>query len=87
MIYRSRNDVRWLFVELVDNTPLESNSPVLKGHDEMIQQYRSSPGVFWSLAAAVDLAPLEPTTEELGPMTIGQATPAATPRWFEGGSP
>ncbi|MFA4985583.1 MAG: hypothetical protein WC712_03270, partial [Candidatus Brocadiia bacterium] len=79
-IYRSRNDVRRLFVELTESTPLEAVLPVLPSHDDIVERYRASPGVYWSLAAGVDLVPVEPTPEELSALTIGQIPPAGQPR-------
>jgi len=72
LTYRSRNDLRRLFAELVEGTALEANAPVLPSHKEMIDRFQPTPLVFLSLAAPVDLAPVEPMAEELGSMTTGQ---------------
>ena len=71
--YRSRRDVRRLFVELTEDTPLEQYVPVLPGHDPWIggELRASRPEVFWSVTAPVDLAPQEPGPEELGELRMG----------------
>jgi len=71
--YRSRRDVRQLFVELIEDTPLEQYVSVLPPHATWIgEQLRTSrPEVFWSVAAPVDLAPQVPGPEELGELRIG----------------
>lgn len=57
--YRSRSQVRHLFAELVEATPLEPFAPELPAHETLIAEPLPSqkPEVFWSLAAPVDLAP------------------------------
>lgn len=71
--YRSRRDVRALFEELCEGTPLEPHAPSLPPHDELIADpsIGDQPQVFWSLAAPVDLALLPPTAAELGALRIG----------------
>jgi len=71
----TRAEVRRLFLELTEQTPLEPMRPTLESHEQLLSRYRSSPDVFWRLAAPVDLAVESPTEEELGPMTVGRAKP------------
>ena len=77
--YRSRAEVRELFVELTEATPLERFSPTLPAHDDLLgaqgRDAMKDPERFWSLAAPVDLAPRPVSREDLGPLRIG--TPAA----------
>jgi hypothetical protein len=71
--YRSRGEVRRLFAELTEDTPLERHSPTLPAHDELAQRYLQAKQVdmFWSVAAPVDLAPRGCSPEELAAMRIG----------------
>lgn len=57
--YRSRSEVRRLFAELMEETPLEKFKPALPAHNTMISEQLAAkkPELFWSLAAPVDLAP------------------------------
>lgn len=59
LAYRSRSEVRRLFAELMEETPLERFKPALPAHNSMIgeQLAAKKPELFWSLAAPVDLAP------------------------------
>jgi hypothetical protein len=75
--YRSRAEVRRLFVELTDSTPLEGHSPTLPSHDTVLGAVRAQPEMFWSLAAPVDLAPRPVADEDLKPLRIG--APAREP--------
>lgn len=71
--YRSRRDVRALFVDLCGETPLAPYAPTLPAHAELLGDERITrdPEVYWSLAAPVDLAPDAPTTEQLGELRLG----------------
>jgi hypothetical protein len=73
--YRSRGEVRRLFAELTEGTPLERHSPTLPAHDELAQRYLQAKrfDMFWSVAAPVDLAPRLCSPEELAPMRTGTA--------------
>lgn len=75
--YRSRAEVRRLFAELSEGTPLERHAPILPSHDTTIAVLRIYPELFWSLAAPVDLSPQPVPAEDLGPMRIG--APATDP--------
>lgn len=71
--YRSRGDVRALFVSLCEGTPLEPYMPTLPPHAELVdgELLAREPEVFWSLVAPVDLAPTLPTAEQLDALRIG----------------
>ncbi|MEX1365551.1 MAG: hypothetical protein AB1Z98_20655 [Nannocystaceae bacterium] len=71
--YRSRSDVRELFVDLCKTTPLEPHHPALPPHERWLDGDLSSrePEVFWNLTAPVDLAPQPPTAELLGELRMG----------------
>ncbi|TNE43164.1 MAG: hypothetical protein EP343_34725 [Deltaproteobacteria bacterium] len=69
--YRTRNDVRRYFVELVEGTPLELFQPSLPSHTELLDEFSGLGEMFWSLAAPVDLAPFVPGAQELASLTIG----------------
>ena len=77
--YRSRAAVRDLFAELTEGTPLESFSPTLPGHEDLLGQpgrdAMKDPERFWSLAAPVDLAPRPVSGHDLGPLRIGTPAP------------
>lgn len=79
--YRSRGEIRRLFAELSEGTPLERFGPTLPAHDELARGYLSTKklDLFWSVAAAVDLAPRRPLPEELEPLRIGTATVERAP--------
>jgi hypothetical protein len=70
--YRARGEVRGLFAELAEATPLEPLQPQLPSHEAMLQAYANEPAVFWSLAAPVDLAPSGAAVGPLEAMRIGQ---------------
>lgn len=74
--YRSRAEVRDLFAELTEGTPLERFAPVLPAHEDLISAPMQDAARFWSLAAPVDLAPHPVAFEDLSSLRIG--TPAAT---------
>lgn len=78
--YRSRAEVRDLFAQLTEDTPLEKYSPTLPSHDELLSQASKDkdPERFWSLAAPVDLSPFHVTMEELEPFNIGSPAHNAT---------
>ena len=71
--YRSRSEVRHLFAELTEDTPLEQFGPTLPSHQTLIagDLHKDQPGVFWGLAAPVDLAPFPVSTEDLDELAIG----------------
>ena len=72
--YRSREAVRTLFADLTDETPLQEHQPTLPSHDELVGASRAGPkdlARFWSLAAPVDLAPVQPRADELAAFQIG----------------
>ncbi|MCX4242515.1 hypothetical protein [Paraliomyxa miuraensis] len=71
--YRSRNDVRALFVELCQGTPLERHGPTLPSHATLIEGdlHTMRPEVFWNLAAPVDLSPHHLEAEQLGELRVG----------------
>ncbi len=71
--YRSRVEVRTLFAELVEGTPLERLAPTLPAHDELLARAARDTDWFWSLAAPVDLAPRPVAPEELAPLRIGSS--------------
>ncbi len=73
--YRSRSEVRRLFAELVEASPLETFGPSLPAHDMLIggSLHTKTPEVFWSLAAPVDLAPRAVPVDELKALQIGVA--------------
>ena len=73
LAYRSRSEVRRLFAELTEGTPLERFHPTLPTHDIMLseQLHAQKLDVFWSLAAPVDLC-LSPISQaELGEFRVG----------------
>jgi hypothetical protein len=74
--YRSRGEVRRLFAELSENTPLERFGPTLPAHEDLARGYLATKrlDLFWSVAAAVDLAPRPLLAEELEPLRVGTAT-------------
>lgn len=78
--YRGREEVRRLFAELTEGTPLERFSPTLLAHDELAQKYLQAKQIdtYWSVAAPVDLAPRPCSPEELGRMRITSADHAPT---------
>lgn len=69
--YRGRGELRRVFAELTEATPLEEHEPILPAHDAMLTDLRGRPALFWSLAAPVDLAVHPVSAEELGPLQIG----------------
>lgn len=74
--YRTRADVRRLFLSLVDATPLAPLQPTLPDHGTLSTEVRGTPEVFWSLVAPVDLAPLAVAPEEQSALTAGAAPSA-----------
>ena len=83
--YRSRSDLRHLFAELTEDTPLEHFGPTLPSHDALIDDalipnlHTKQPEVFWGLAAPVDLAPYPVLTQELNELAIGRTAVEAAP--------
>lgn len=77
--YRSRAAVRQLFAELTEDTPLESLKPELPTHEQLLATPAGTkpthPARYWSLVAAVDLAPYPVAAEELGGLRIGSPVP------------
>lgn len=73
LAYRSRSEVRRLFAEMVEGTPLERFGPVLPAHESLIAGtlHTQMPAVFWSLAAPVDLAPRPVTLADLESLRLG----------------
>jgi hypothetical protein len=74
--YRSRSEVRDLFAELTEGTPLERFAPTLPAHDDLLTQAAKDPARFWSLAAPVDLAPYPVASDDRAALRIG--SPAAS---------
>jgi hypothetical protein len=79
--YRSRSEVRHLFAELTEDTPLEHFGPTLPSHDTLIagNLHTKQHEVFWGLAAPVDLAPYPVPTQELDELAIGTPAVDVTP--------
>jgi hypothetical protein len=79
--YRSRSEVRHLFAELTEDTPLEHFGPTLPGHATLIagDLHAKQPDVFWGLAAPVDLAPHVVPALDLDELTIGRTAFEVTP--------
>ena len=75
----SRVQVRQLFIDLVEGTPLEPFHPVLPRHDAMLAGHVTDPELFWRLAAPADLAPAPVLAQELDAMAIGAELPGALP--------
>ncbi len=79
-VYRSRADVRQLFADLTEGTPLERFSPTLPAHEELLgAQGSKAPedlARFWALAAPVDLAPYPVSSDELAALRDGAPSPA-----------
>jgi len=73
--YRSRAEVRRLFAQLTEATPLEEFAPTLPSHDDLLSQASKDLERFWSLAAPVDLSPFQADSDELGPLRIGSPAP------------
>ncbi len=73
--YRSRADVRRLFADLTEGTPLERFNPTLPAHDELVATMAKAPTpqVFWSLAAPVDLSPRPVFETDLALLQIGKS--------------
>lgn len=70
--YHSREDVRRLWSRLVEGTSLEPFGPSLPSHSQLLAGADDQPGVYWSLAAPVDLAPEPVPPETLEPMDVGR---------------
>lgn len=73
--YRSRSEVREVFAELTEGTPLERFAPTLPSHDGLLAQAAKDPARFWALAAPVDLSPYPVADDDRAPLRIG--APAA----------
>lgn len=69
--YRTRQQVRSLFAEQIDGTPLEEFEAVLKAHGELLSEFDSQPDLFWQLAAPVDLSPFPTTPDDLQTLRLG----------------
>ena len=63
--YRTREDVRRLWAERVEDTPLEPFGPALPSHTEMLEAAADNLAAYWSLAAPVDLSPVPVPTDAL----------------------
>jgi hypothetical protein len=74
--YRSRAEVRERFAQATEETPLESFSPTLPSHGELLARSAKDSERYWSLAAPVDLAPFPVSDEELAALRIGSVAPA-----------
>lgn len=78
--YRSRASARDLFAELTEGTPLEEFSPMLPAHGDLLglqsRDALKNPERFWSLAAPVDLAPHDVSSDDLAALRIGAPAPA-----------
>ncbi len=61
--YRGRAEVRQLFSDLVEGSPLDGFSAALPEHDALCALHADDPPTWWALAAPVDLSP-EPVEEE-----------------------
>lgn len=69
--YRSRSEVRDLFSDLTEDTPLEKYSPQLLYHHELADQFSDRPEVYWSIVAPVDLSPRPVEPSLLAGLTVG----------------
>lgn len=78
-LHRTRADVRRLFVELTEGTPLAPFAPTLPGHEELLGSYVREPEVFWRLACAVDLGPYPTPPAELASLEVGASELAEPP--------
>lgn len=84
--YRTREDVRRLWAERVEDTPLEPFGPALPSHTEMLEAAADNLAAFWSLAAPVDLSPVPVPTDALDalvaarPPTVVESKEALTVR-------
>lgn len=74
--YRSRAELRERYAMLGEGTPLEPFAPALPDHAALLGELKDDPGMFWSLAAPVDLAPHRVPREELQSLRIGVAEAA-----------
>lgn len=74
--YRARGELRRMFAELTEDTPLASHQPTMPAHEEMLSALRGRPELFWSQAAPVDLAPHPVPAEDLQALQIGAPTRA-----------
>jgi hypothetical protein len=63
--YRTRDQVIALWADAVEDTPLEEHDPQLPDHDGLLEEARDAAS-FWSLAAPVDLSPVEVPSGSLG---------------------
>jgi len=67
----TRTDVRNMFADTTENTPLAPFRPTLPEHDVLLMRHQDDHALYWQLAAPVDLAPHAPSRQELGPLRIG----------------
>lgn len=77
--YRSRSEVRRLFFDLTEGTPLETHAPELPSHQDLVAASQASKDleIFWSLVAPVDLAPFPVSDDSLASVRVGTPeTPA-----------
>lgn len=68
-------DVRRIFAECVEDTPLEPFRPELPGHADRCLLAANDPALYWSLAASVDLCPDPVDPSLLAPLAIGGTAP------------
>lgn len=75
---RSRGAIRALFGDLVEDTPLRRWDPELPSHTDLMAAAAANTALWWSLRAAVDLAPQPVRAEELAEFRL--STTAAPSR-------
>lgn len=68
--YRSRSEVRRIFAQCTEDTPIEPFAPKLPSHAELLARAEQHPETFWALAAPVDLAPFPIAAEDLAELRI-----------------
>ncbi len=72
--FHSREDVRRLWAELVEETPLERFDPELPSHEQLLAAARRNLPAYWSLAAPVDLSPTPVPSDALRAMQTSTTT-------------
>lgn len=75
--FRTRQNVKQLFEDCIESTPLAEFSPTLPAHKDLLQELglqQKTPAAFWSIAAPVDLAFTPVTDEELAEQTFQSST-------------
>jgi hypothetical protein len=73
LAYQTRAGVVGQWAGIVRDTPLAAFAPPVPAHEELLRA-AARPALFWSLAAPVDLAPVEVTAAALGrvPVATGE---------------